>query len=242
MVVAVTVVGSVMLLLLLGGAIFFALSAGGSGSAEADTSPPSEVASKKDSSVSKEKPSAKQNAQAPVRHFVTDLDMAKSSGSDGEPVPDSTDTESEDNSAYSDNDDPASDSREGDDADYSNQSPPSEPVSNPPRDYSDASASGEVIQLSLGVALPQTLATGTAIGFSATYEFTRGAPRSSANYFWVITNGQGQVAPIPVRLNRQGQLNTFIGWKKNQAPFSCHIEAVASGGKRRKISRELSLR
>ncbi len=102
------------------------------------------------------------------------------------------------------------------------------------------------IDLSVGVALPQTLPEGTAMGFSVTYRFGEGEPHPSIQYAWVITKSQqwpvtGPGSPqgpsssrlpskrlqarIPVRLDREGTLYTFIqGWRPEEEPFQTHIE------------------
>lgn len=241
LVVAVTVIGSILLLALIGGAIAFSFAGRSGDPDEADSSNDSQIASGEQSPASEEKTHSKRKPGPSAASPSRDPGHRPSvPTSDDELQPDSPDAQYDDTSTYSNYDDRPS--SEDDDPDYSNQSLSSDPVSGSARESPDARPSRASIRLSRGVALPQTLPTGTAIGFSATYEFTSGGPRSSSKYFWVITNRQRQTAPIPVRLNRAGQLNTFIGWRKHHGPFSCHIEAVTSNGERRTISSELSFR
>lgn len=81
------------------------------------------------------------------------------------------------------------------------------------------------IRLSAAVALPQTLPTGTAVGFSVDYQFTSGGPETANRYFWVIQAAKAPTAKIPVRLDRQGTLQTFVlEYRPEHGPFSCHIE------------------
>jgi len=80
------------------------------------------------------------------------------------------------------------------------------------------------IKLSAGVALPQSLPTGTAMGFSIDYQFTAGQPGPSP-YLWVIQPGKGQTAKQPVQLQRQGTLQMFVlQFRPENGPFHTHIE------------------
>lgn len=96
------------------------------------------------------------------------------------------------------------------------------------------------IRLSAGVALPQTLPTGTAMGFSVDYEFTQGRPNPSSPYFLVIEAAKGQPLPIKVpRMTSKGTLSGFVrGWRPEHGPFEGHIEDA--GGNR--LSRSIPLR
>lgn len=96
------------------------------------------------------------------------------------------------------------------------------------------------IRLSAGVALPQTLPTGTAMGFSVDYEFTQGRPNPSSPYFLVIEPARGQPLPIKVpRMTSKGTLSGFVrGWRPEHGPFEGHIEDA--GGNR--LSRSIPLR
>ena len=80
------------------------------------------------------------------------------------------------------------------------------------------------IKLSAGVALPQSLPTGTAMGFSVDYQFIGGRPGPSP-YLWVIQPGNGQTAKQPVQLQPQGTLQVFIlQFRPENGPFHTHIE------------------
>jgi len=82
------------------------------------------------------------------------------------------------------------------------------------------------IRLSAGVALPQSLPTGTAMGFTADYQFVEGEPSPSSPYFWVIQPSKGQPVKLEVRLKRKGTLPpTFIQqFRPENGPFQGYIE------------------
>ncbi len=80
------------------------------------------------------------------------------------------------------------------------------------------------IKLSAGVAVPQSLPTGTAMGVSVDYRFIAGQPGSSP-YLWVIQPGKGQTAKKPVQLQPQGNLQMFVlQFRPENGPFHTHIE------------------
>ena len=80
------------------------------------------------------------------------------------------------------------------------------------------------IKLSAGMAVPQSLPTGTAMGFSVDYRFIAGRPGSSP-YLWVIQPGKGQTAKQPVQLQPQGNLHMFVlQFRPENGPFHTHIE------------------
>lgn len=80
------------------------------------------------------------------------------------------------------------------------------------------------IKLSAGVAVPQSLPTGTAMGFSVDYQFIAGQPGPSP-YLWVIQPGNGQTAKQPVQLQPRGTLQTFIlQFRPENGPFHTHLE------------------
>jgi hypothetical protein len=77
----------------------------------------------------------------------------------------------------------------------------------------------------MGVALAQTLPTGTAMGFSVEYEFVGRRPTGSATFFWVLVPGKGQTVRQPVQLNARGTLQGFVQrFRPEHSPFSTHIE------------------
>lgn len=84
------------------------------------------------------------------------------------------------------------------------------------------------IKLSAGTALPQSLPTGTAMGFSVDYEFVRGQPDPATEYVWVVESSQGQAVKLGVRLEPRGTLQQFIlEFKPEQGPFRTGIETTA---------------
>jgi hypothetical protein len=84
------------------------------------------------------------------------------------------------------------------------------------------------IKLSAATALPQSLPTGTAMGFSVDYEFVRGQPDPAAEYVWIVESAQGQAVKLGVRLEPRGTLQQFIlEFKPGQGPFRTGIETTA---------------
>jgi hypothetical protein len=125
--------------------------------------------------------------------------------------------------------------------------PPNPPVSSPPAAAPQPSASNlpsvaaqPQVRLSAGVALPQTLPDGTAMGFHVDYQFVQGQPPSNSQnrYFWVIRRAQGQPARLGVQLQQKGELDTFIPWRPEEGPFQSHIEDQSG----RKISDSIDMR
>ena len=94
------------------------------------------------------------------------------------------------------------------------------------------------IRLSAGVALPQTLPTGTAMSFSVDYQFTQGAPNPSWRYVWVVEPSNGPPAKIGVRLQERGTLQAFVlQLRPEHGPFESHIE----DGQGSQLSRSIQL-
>lgn len=80
------------------------------------------------------------------------------------------------------------------------------------------------IQLSAGVALPQTLPTGTAMGFSVDYRWAQGQPDPNAPYYWVIEAAGAPPLRQAVRLDRQGTLQGFaLELRPEHGPFQTYI-------------------
>ena len=99
-------------------------------------------------------------------------------------------------------------------------SDPSPPISPGPQQPS--------IDLSAGVALPQSLPVGTVMSFSVDYEFTRGQPNPSSPYAWVIIPAKGRPVRQPVPLKPRGTLQGFVqGLRPEHGPFQTHIEDVS---------------
>ena len=110
---------------------------------------------------------------------------------------------------------------------------PRPPTTPPPAAYAQPS-----IQLSAGVALPQSLPTGTTMGFSVDYQFTAGEPGSSP-YVWVIKPSKGQTIKQPVQLRARGTLQGFCPpLRPENGPFSTHIENAQGN----RLSKSLPLR
>jgi hypothetical protein len=98
-------------------------------------------------------------------------------------------------------------------------SPPSAPTPPPP------TATAQLpIQLSTGVALPQTGPEGTLMGFSVDYEFAQGEPNAEG-YVWVIERARGAAGRQNRKLSQKGNLVVLIqGWQPEDGPFKSHIE------------------
>ena len=80
------------------------------------------------------------------------------------------------------------------------------------------------IQLSAGVALPQTGPDGTLMSFSVDYEFVEGEP-SSEGYVWVIERAHGSACEATGQVVEAGQPSILIpGWRPEDGPFQTHIE------------------
>ncbi len=100
-------------------------------------------------------------------------------------------------------------------------------------------AATTAIKLSAGVALPQSLPTGTAMGMSVDYVFQAGDPLPSQAYVWVIEPGKGSQVKQAVQLKRSGTLQAFFTQlRPEHGPFQSHIED--SNGTR--LSKSISMR
>lgn len=81
------------------------------------------------------------------------------------------------------------------------------------------------VELSVGVALPQSMPEGTMMGFSVDYRFAEGAkPDPAAKYVWVLQRGRGEPMRVPARLEPQGTLQAFVRWRPEDGPFRSHLE------------------
>ncbi len=80
------------------------------------------------------------------------------------------------------------------------------------------------VQLSAGVALPQTLPTGTAMGFSVDYRWVEGQPDPRIRYFWVIEPAGAPPIRQPVQLEQQGTLQGFaLELRPEHGPFQTYL-------------------
>ncbi|MBN1591033.1 MAG: hypothetical protein JW888_16085 [Pirellulales bacterium] len=116
---------------------------------------------------------------------------------------------------------------------------PSWPAVSPPPASVPQPSAAPSIRLSAGVALPQSLPTGTAMGMSVDYVFTAGQPESSRQYVWVIEPATGDPVKQPVQLSPSGTLQAFFPQlRPDHGPFLTHVES--SDGSR--LSTSVSLR
>ncbi|GAB6164614.1 hypothetical protein JCM19992_06140 [Thermostilla marina] len=103
------------------------------------------------------------------------------------------------------------------------------------RSPASAGASAPTVELSVGVALPQTLPEGTAMTFSVDYE-TAAAPLDAV---WCLKNGRNEMLRQPVRLDRQGNLAAIVPqWRPETGPFQSRIEDPSG----RPLSRWIDMR
>ena len=78
-----------------------------------------------------------------------------------------------------------------------------------------------LVRLSAGTSLPQSLPTGTTMSFSVDYGLRQKPGNSSIQYFWVIERTMGSPLAIPVKLTAKGtltQLTTGIGHERRNKP------------------------
>lgn len=104
---------------------------------------------------------------------------------------------------------------------------------------SDAQANQRLaIHLSAGVALPQSLPTGTAMGFSVDYQCEESTSQAY-RYLWVIEPAGSKAAwSQPVRLKAAGTLQMFVSeFRPEDGPFQCYLVEVDSAGAPRRRTR-----
>ncbi len=112
---------------------------------------------------------------------------------------------------------------------------PSPPVVVPQQTTSPAPASGSLpakptVQLSAGVAVPQSLPGGTQIGVSVDYRVS-GTLHPSARYALVIESGAGELA-LEIRLAAEGgTLQSFLplAVRPEHQPFRARVEMLLPG-------------
>jgi hypothetical protein len=108
------------------------------------------------------------------------------------------------------------------------------------RGVSSGGTTQPVIRLRAAVALPQSLPTGTAMGFSVDYQFVGGGPNSHVQYVWVIKPPSGPALESAVQLESRGTLQTFvIPWGPVRGDYQMRIDAV-TGSSRKPASRAVS--
>lgn len=105
-----------------------------------------------------------------------------------------------------------------------------------------ASSTMPAIHLSAGVAVPQSLPTGTAMGVSVDYR-AQGSLSSSSRYVVVVKSAAGE-AVNEVQLESSGTFAAFfLELKPEHRPFTVRIEEIPAGSLRRVvISNEVNLK
>jgi hypothetical protein len=103
--------------------------------------------------------------------------------------------------------------------------PKSDAQTRPAQTGTPVSSPSLPVQLSAGVALPQTLPDGTAMGFSVDYQFVQGQPDPNTAYVWVIERSQGAPSRQSVKLSPRGTLQGFVSEiRPEEGPFQTHLE------------------
>ena len=103
--------------------------------------------------------------------------------------------------------------------------PKSDAQARPAQPATPASSPSPSVQLSAGVALPQTLPDGTVMSFSVDYQFAQGQPDPNAAYVWVIERSQGTPSRQPKKLSPRGTLQGFVAeFRPEQGPFQTYLE------------------
>jgi hypothetical protein len=99
-----------------------------------------------------------------------------------------------------------------------------------------------LVRLSAGTSLPQSLPTGTTMHFSVDYSLRQQPTQSSAQFFWIIERTIGPPITIPVTLKTKGTLiKLTAGWRPEHAPFRCYIAIRNSSGKMTPVSTTVPL-
>jgi hypothetical protein len=120
------------------------------------------------------------------------------------------------------------------------RSAPAPPV---PAAASAPSAAPVQVELSAGVALPQTGPTGTMMGFSVDYTFISGRPSGAAKYAWVVQRAKGPKVAMPVQLKAKGTLQTFLpDWRPSEGPFTCVLVELRADGSEHPLAASVTLR
>ena len=92
-----------------------------------------------------------------------------------------------------------------------------------------------LFRLSAGVAVPQSLPTGTAMGMSVDYQ--SGGLNQSSRYVWVVKSEGGGNVEQPFEPLAQGTLQTFfLDLRPEHRPFNSHIEEISPSGRRTRVS------
>ena len=106
----------------------------------------------------------------------------------------------------------------------------------------DAQGPLYAVHLSAGVALPQTLPNGTAVGFSVDYQFKKGGSETQDKYVWIIQRRKGEPDIAPVNLAAKGTLQKFLPWRPEQGPFESYVAEIVEGGSHKAISKRVPMR
>ena len=92
------------------------------------------------------------------------------------------------------------------------------------------------IHLSAGIAVPQSLPTGTQMGVSVDYAI-RGALNRSSRYVLVVSSEGGGDVEAEVKLATSGTFQDFVPkLRPEDRPFNCRIDEITPGGRRVRAS------
>jgi len=116
------------------------------------------------------------------------------------------------------------------------------PVAQPGVASSEGAPPRFFARLSAGVALPQSLPTGTAMGMSVDYVLLDTLPTSAVQTVWVIESAQGASRDVPVPLNAQGNLMTFVTeMRPEHGPFRSYLAIMLADGRKVPISPKIDM-
>lgn len=102
---------------------------------------------------------------------------------------------------------------------------------------------GGSARLSAGVALPQSLPDGTAMGFSVDYVLPGNLPTSASRTVWLIESAKGGSVVIPVVLAAKGNLSTFVQrMRPEHGPFQSYLAILMPDGRQLPISPKITMK
>lgn len=125
---------------------------------------------------------------------------------------------------------------------FPNGTNPAGPAMAAPQGLQAAGEPGAVsLRLHRGVALAQTLPTGTAMGFQVQYVFNSDF-NPNARYAWIIKPPQGQAVAMEVKLDKsQGALSTFVTqWGPVTGGYEMQIQMMNSSGRPQPICKPIT--
>ena len=81
------------------------------------------------------------------------------------------------------------------------------------------------------------------MGMSVDYVLTNALPSAAERTVWVIESAQGASTDVPVRLDAQGNLMTFVtDMRPEHGPFRSYLAIVFADGRKVPISPKIEMR